>query len=89
MLSLLVVTTRDRERPPSSLELLCLIQGVTFWLFPLVLGSSVLLWRAQALLLPTVVLVKRFSRPTQAILLTVSVLLSGEEALQYLKNWLP
>jgi hypothetical protein len=54
-----------------------------------VLGSSVLLWRSQALLMPTVVLAKRFSRSTQAIVLTVSVLLSGEEALQYLKNWLP
>jgi len=89
MLSFLVVTTRDRTWPPSSLETLCLIQGLTFWLFPLVLGSSVLLWRSQALLMPTVVLAKRFSRPTQAIVLTVSVLLSGEEALQYLKNWLP
>lgn len=89
MLTFLVTTTRDKTRPPTPLETLCLTQGVTFWVFPLALGSSVLLWRAQALLLPTIVLFKRLSRATQAILLVVCVLLAGEQALQYLKNWLP
>lgn len=89
MLSFLVLTTRDTKRPPSQLETLCLVQGLTFWLFPLVLGSFVLEWRAEALLLPTVVLAKRLSRPSQAVLVTLSILLFGELTLQYFKNWLP
>ena len=89
ILALTVVTTHDKQRPPAPVETLALTHGLTFWLFPLVLGTSVLPWRTEALMMPAVVLFKRFSRPTQAILLCVFVLQSGELTLQYFKNWLP
>ena len=83
------MTTRDPKRPPSARELLTLIYGGAFWLFPMVVGSGALLWRAEALLLPTVALGRRLSVPTLAALLIVATLLDGELTLQYFKNWLP
>ena len=89
ILGLLIVATRDRARPPASVERLSLIYGFAFWLFPMVVGSGALLWRAQALLLPTVVVGRRFSTPVLALVFSTAVLLCGELTLQYFKNWLP
>ncbi|MDA1053215.1 MAG: hypothetical protein O3C40_22415 [Planctomycetota bacterium] len=60
---LVVAGVRDLLRQPSSdryrVELLCLVVVVIFWLFPLVMGSGVSLYRAESILVPAVVIARR------------------------------
>ena len=63
-----------------------LVYGLAFWLFPLVMGSGVSLYRAEALLLPLVPAMARINMPLQLSLLAVFILLSGQMTLLFFAN---
>lgn len=62
------------------------IYGLAFWLFPLIMGSGVSLFRAEALLLPLVPVMARLRAPVLVVLLAVFLLLAGAMTLLFFAN---
>ena len=73
-------------RRTSGRETLVLLCVAAFWLAPLVLGGNLSLYRAEALLLPVVLLVPAFPRPLQLLLAGWAVALSAPMASFFLRG---
>ncbi len=72
VLLLLLIVFAIRAADRSRGDLVVALHGVVFWLFPLVVGSAVALFRADALLLPVAVLARHLPRALLAGVLAVA-----------------
>ena len=65
---------------PTPLEVVVLADSLLFWLAPLVAGGHVAQYRAQALLLPSVLLLRRLPAPVPAILAAAAAVVAWRMA---------
>ncbi len=63
-----------------------LFSAAAFWLAPLLLGGNLSLYRAEALLLPVVLIVPSFPRPLQLTLLVTAMALSAPMAALFFRG---
>ena len=61
VIGICITLFRQRREGISSMELLALIYMLTFWFVPLVIGQGVTIYRAESLLLPMTLLLRRWS----------------------------
>jgi hypothetical protein len=80
VVALVVLTLRDRARTEG--ELLVALYAIVFWLFPLVLGGGLSLYRSESLLFPLAVLARR--APAFALTLAVAFFFVLSLAMAYL-----
>ena len=67
-------------------EQLALIAALAFWIFPLVVGEQVHLYRAEALLLPAVLVFHRLPKAGQMVFLWVALWLAVDMALLFYRG---
>lgn len=67
----------------SQLDLLIFLFALTFWLFPLVMGSAVSLYRSEALLMPTALLLRHLPLRAQVVLASTFLLVAYPMAMLF------
>jgi hypothetical protein len=84
-----VVFFLQRKRGVSPIELLTLIYTLTFWFVPLVIGEGVTIYRAESLLLPATLLMRRFSIGPLVGCVTIAIALAIQFPESFFVNFMP
>lgn len=87
LLLLLALGTIVRQRKTASaIDLVLLSHGMLFWLFPMILGGGLSIYRAEGLLLPIVVLLRRLPAWFLLILVIIGVLLKFQLSMLFFRG---
>jgi len=89
MIGFCVVLFLQRRRGLSPIELLALIYALTFWILPLIIGKGVTSYRAESLLLPSTLLMRRFGLVAQVVSLVIAVVLAIQFPESFFVNFMP
>ena len=82
------VVARLVEQPRDPQTLLVGATVLTYWAFPLLLGGQLSLYRAESLLLPSVVILRDSSRPVLGVVLVASIALAWPMAVGFFQGTL-
>jgi hypothetical protein len=84
-----VTLWRQRQLGISPIELLALIYTLTFWFVPLVIGQGVTIYRAESLLLPMTLLLRRWGVWVQLGCVVIAVALAIQFPESFFVNFMP
>jgi len=80
---------RQRSQGLGRIELLALVYTLTFWFVPLVIGQGVTIYRAESLLLPATILLKRFGLAVQLGCVAIGLALAMQFPESFFVNFMP
>jgi hypothetical protein len=84
-----VTLWRQRREGISAMDLLALIYTLTFWFVPLVIGQGVTIYRAESLLMPMTLLLRRWGLWVQIGCVVIALILSIQFPESFFVNFMP